>query len=202
MRRFIAIGLLAILPILTACTVTETKSSSSLSGPGPSEPLAMQVGDKGQYKLLLDLAVMELKQKRYQQAEPLLQKLRKLNREDIQVYRLLAQAYEGQQKQHLALLAWQQINQFEAHTVDDEAEYARLALIEDQFQIAESIYQRWLHSEQINHRLSALNNLGFSRLLQKDFAQARSYFQQALKLDPLNSKALNNLILVDALTGR
>lgn len=187
---------------MSACTVTETKSSSTMASASPADPLSTQVDEQGQYKLLLDLAVMEIKQQRYDQAEPILQKLRKLNRDDIQVYRMLAQVYEGQQKQHLALLAWQQINQFEQHTIDDEAEYARLALIEDQFQIAESIYQRWLQSEQINHRLSALNNLGFSRLLQKDFSQARSYFQQALKLDPLNSKALNNLILVDALTGR
>jgi Tfp pilus assembly protein PilF len=173
-----------------------------MASSAPNAPLATQVDGEGQYKLLLDLAVMELKQKRYQQAEPILQKLRKLNRADIQVYRMLAQAYEGQQKQHLALLAWQQINQFDEHTIDDEAEYARLALVEDQYQIAEHIYQQWLNSEEINHRLSALNNLGFSRLLQKDFSQAREYFQRALKIDPLNSKALNNLILVDALTGR
>ncbi|BBP46647.1 hypothetical protein THMIRHAS_20200 [Thiosulfatimonas sediminis] len=188
--------------MLSACAVTETQSSLNANSASPLDPLATQVDEQGQYKLLMDLAVMELKQQRYKQAEPLLQKLRKLNRDDIAVYRMLARAYEGQQKQHLALLAWQQINQFAQHTIDDEAEYARLALVEDEYQIAELVYQQWLNSDQLNHRLSALNNLGFSRLLQKDFAQARSYFQQALKIDPLNSKALNNLILVDALTGR
>ncbi|CAN8140458.1 conserved exported hypothetical protein [uncultured Thiomicrorhabdus sp.] len=202
MKRILSMFVVSVSLLLGACTVTETKSSASMTGPSPDAPLATQVDPQGQYKLLLDLAVMELKQKRYQQAEPMLQKLRKLNRSDIQVYRMLAQAYEGQQKQHLALLAWQQISQFEDHTIDDESEYARLALVEDQYQIAEHIYQQWLDSENVNHRLSALNNLGFSCLLQKDFPRARQYFQQALKIDPLNSKALNNLILVDALTGR
>ncbi|MBN2646292.1 MAG: tetratricopeptide repeat protein [Thiotrichales bacterium] len=172
----------------------------SYSSPAPA-PLNTEVDAKAEYRLMMDLAAMELKQQRYEQAEPLLQQLRKIHHEDLQVYRMLAQAYEGQAKYHLALLAWRQIAQSPEHTVQDEGEFARLALMEKQYVLAEGIYQKWLQSDLVVRRVSGLNNLGFSRLLQKDFGQARSYFNQALKLDPLSAKALNNLILLDTLSG-
>ncbi len=47
--------------------------------------------------------------------------------------------------------------------------------------------------------VTALNNLGFSALLQKQYVAAHHFFEQALLKDPLNSKALNNLKLVKTL---
>lgn len=198
-------GLLWVLAVsISGCTTVANKpgSASFPSYKDASEPLVTSLDEKAEYELMLDLAVMEIKQQRYDRAEGLLQKLRKINHQDIEVYRMLAKVYEGQEKRHLALLAWRQIIQMPNHSIEDESEYARMALAEDQFALAEAIYQQWLQSDSLVRRVSALNNLGFSRLLQKDFASAKSYFNQALQLDPLNSKALNNLILVDALTEK
>ncbi|MBN2867023.1 MAG: tetratricopeptide repeat protein [Thiotrichales bacterium] len=164
-----------------------------------TKPLATDLSAEDEYQFALDLAGLEVKRQRYDRAEGILQKLRKAEREDIRVYRLLAQVYEAQKKPEMALIAWQQANKFTDKTISDEAELARLALMNEQYASAEAIYQTWLLSADELQKVSGLNNLGFSAILQKKYSAAKAYFQQALEVDPLNAKAINNLKLVTKL---
>ncbi|MDX1352907.1 MAG: tetratricopeptide repeat protein [Thiomicrorhabdus sp.] len=162
-------------------------------------PLATELSAQDEYEFALDLAELEINRQRYQQAESLLHKLRKAKSDDLRLYRMLAKVYEGQQKNGMALIAWLQVNKSDKRLISDEAELARLALLQEAFDIAEPIYQAWLNSDKVSMQVSGLNNLGFASLLQNDYLQAQKYFNQALRKDPLNSKAMNNLALVTRL---
>ncbi|WP_172959725.1 tetratricopeptide repeat protein [Thiomicrorhabdus aquaedulcis] len=165
-----------------------------------NEPLNTELNDAQEYEFALDLAKLSVERKHYSRAEGLLQKLRKANGQDIRVYRLLAQMYEAQSKLPTALVAWQEANKLPSKTVDDESEWARLALMQDQYAVAEAIYQAWLSSNEVSRQVSGLNNLGFSALLQKQYPTAKEYFGKALQKDPLNSKARSNLQLLNSIT--
>ena len=201
--KWIQAGLLSILLVfLTGCSQQPSKlnepNKQRLQATQPP-PLASDLSQQDEYEFALDLARLEIKRKRYNRAEGLLQKLRKVNRDDVRVYRSLAQVYEAQKRSDMALIAWKEVNKSTDKTIDDEAELARLALMHEDFELAESIYQEWLSSGNDLQQVSALNNLGFSATLQKKYATAKSYFEQALVKDPLNTKALNNLKLVNTL---
>lgn len=159
-------------------------------------PLSNDLSEEDEYQFALDLARFQVKHQKYREAEVLLQRLRKVKSQEIDIYRLLAKSYEGQQQSETALVAWKQAVKLPNASVDDEAELARLAIMLSEYALAESVYQGWLKSKNISTRVSGLNNLGFSALLQKDVSLARSYFQSALQEDPLNSKAMNNLKLI------
>ncbi|GAB6069129.1 hypothetical protein JCM30760_02260 [Thiomicrorhabdus hydrogeniphila] len=167
-----------------------------------SKPLATDLDDKDEYEFAMDLARLEIKRQRYDRAEGLLQKLRKIDHNDNRTYRLLGQVYEAQNKPDLALVAWQQVNKSTNKTTKDEAQLARLALMQNQFLLANSIYQAWLNSDNVVVQVSGLNNLGFSSMLQQKYAKAKTYFKQALQKDPLNSKAMNNLKLLNTMAER
>lgn len=203
-KRFIVnAGLLSLLIVfLSGCSSTPNKPEMPTKMPSQSTqapPLASDLSQKEEYEFALDLARLEIKRQRYARAEGLLQKLRKIDRDDLRVYRLLAQVYEAQKKQDMAFIAWKQVNKSKDKTINDEAELARLALMNEEFDLAEKTYQAWLASGDVLQKVSAFNNLGFSSVLQKRYQQAKSYFEQALELDPLNTKALNNLKLVNSL---
>jgi len=170
-------GLMAlILTLLMGCSQTPNKPELAIKAPLQSSqtpPLASNLSQKEEYEFALDLARLELKRQRYSRAEVLLQKLRKIDREDVRVYRLLAQVYEAQQKPDMALIAWQQVNKSKEKSKSDEAELARLALMNGQFELAESLYQAWLKSDDIIQQVSELNNLGFSAVLQKQYVKAK-----------------------------
>ncbi len=163
------------------------------------EPLSAELGQKEEYEFALDLAKLQIERQHYERAEVLLQKLRKAQSDDIRLYRLLAQVYEAQQKNDLSLIAWQEVNKNSKVSIDDQFELARLSLIQGEYAAAESIYQAWLTHEDRTIQVTALNNLGFSALLQKKYMDAQDLFEQALRKDPLNSKAINNLKLVKTL---
>jgi len=163
------------------------------------EPLATELSQQEEYEFALDLAKLQIQRKRYERAEVLLQKLRKVKGDDIRLYRLLAQVYEAQQKNDLSLIAWQEVNKRVEATIDDESELARLFLMQSEYTPAETIYQAWLNHSNKAIQVTALNNLGFSALLQKKYTDAENFFLQALQKDPLNSKAINNLKLVKTL---
>jgi len=74
-----------------------------------------------------------------------------------------------------------------------------LALTQNKLEIAEHLYQDWLSSVKISQQVSGLNMLGFAAILQNDKSKAKVYFKQALGKDPLNTKASNNLALVNTL---
>ncbi|MDG6779041.1 tetratricopeptide repeat protein [Thiomicrorhabdus sp. zzn3] len=188
--------------LLSACSTATTKVQSQIDYAKFSKqeaPLATELGEQEEYEFALDLARFQVEHQRYAQAEPLLQKLRRERSNDLRVYRLLAKVYEGQKKLDRALVAWREANKISGHSLSDESELARLALIMEHYQEAERIYQSWLARSDVTTQVSALNNLGFSALLQKDFMGAKRFFEQALQQDPLNSKASNNLKLLQNL---
>lgn len=199
-----AVLMAVLLVLLSGCSQMPKKPVSQIDYAKYSQqvkPLATELGEKEEYQFALDLARLEVDRKRYQRAEMLLQKLRKAESKDIRLYRLLGQVYEAQQKNDRALIAWQEANKLADKTLDDESEMARLSLVEGQYSIAENVYQGWLKKQDATLHVSALNNLGFSALLQKRYVQAQNYFEQALQQDPLNGKALNNLKLVKTLVN-
>lgn len=200
---WVKLGLLVLLATLFAgCSQSPTKLSQlekqAFERP-QSPPLATELSAQDEYEFALDLAELEINRQRYQQAESLLHKLRKAKSDDLRLYRMLAKVYEGQQKNSMALIAWLHVNKSSDRLVSDEAELARLALVQEAFDIAEPIYQAWLNSDKISTQVSGLNNLGFASMLQNDYRQAKEYFKQALRKDPLNSKASHNLALVTTL---
>lgn len=203
-RMTIVMSVVAI-AFLGGCSQTPTKladlQKQAYQQP-KTKPLASNLNDKDEYEFALDLAQLEVKRQHYSRAEKLLQKLRKINRNDARIYRLLGNVYEGQNKLDLALIAWKEVNKSNDKTTKDQAQLGRLALMENQFNLADSIYQAWLNSGREVVQVSGLNNLGFSAMLQKHNAKAKAYFKQALQKDPLNSKAMNNLKLLDTLVGQ
>ncbi len=205
--RFVfALSAFSLLVLLSGCSSLDVNEPTRLDyakSAQEDKPLAENLGVEDEYKFALDMARMQIKDERYQAAENLLQKMRKFRPKDIDVYRLLAQSYEGQKKYGLALSAWKQAQGLSGFSRDDEGELARLALMNDDYALAEKIYQSWLDDDGASNseKVSALNNLGFSALLQKRYPQAKQYFQQALQKDPLNTKAANNLNLLKTVEG-
>jgi Tfp pilus assembly protein PilF len=194
--------LVSILTPLIGCSQLATKKDNKIDYSKysqQSEPLSSELGQKEEYEFALDLARLDIERKRFDNAEVLLQKLRKAKGDDIRLYRLLAQVYEAQQKNDLSLVAWQEVNKRAEATIDDESELARLFLMHSEYTPAETIYQVWLNQSDKTLQVTALNNLGFSALLQKKYTNAENFFLQALQIDPLNSKAINNLKLVKTL---
>ncbi len=194
--------LASLLSSLVGCSQLSSKPENQIDYAKYSqqvEPLSTELGKEEEYEFALDLAKLEIERHRYDRAEVLLQKLRKSKGGDIRLYRLLAKVYEAQQKNDLSLIAWQEVNKNSKATIDDESELARLSLIQSEYESAEGIYQAWLTHADRAVQVTALNNLGFSALLQKKYVDAQDLFEQALQKDPLNSKAINNLKLVKTL---
>jgi tetratricopeptide (TPR) repeat protein len=198
-----AFSLVVLLSGCSSLAVNEPTRLDYAKSAQEDKPLAENLGVDDEYQFALDMVRMQIKDRRYEAAEHLLQKMRKFRPKDIEVYRLLAQSYEGQQKYALALAAWKQAKGLSGFTQDDESEMARLALMNGDYALAEQIYQSWLDDDGASNseQVSALNNLGFSALLQKRYTQAKQYFQQALQKDPLNAKAANNLNLLKTAEG-
>ncbi|MBD3754299.1 MAG: tetratricopeptide repeat protein [Gammaproteobacteria bacterium] len=190
-----------LLILLSACSQTPNKPQIDYSKFSQSQtaPLATELDAKDEYEFALDLARLQVERKRYMAAENLLQKLRRERQDDIRLYRMLGQVYEAQNKTEMARVAWQSAVKQGDKTIDDESELARLYLMEGNYPAAEAIYQSWSSNESKTTRVSGFNNLGFSQLLQKQYAQAKAYFQEALMIDPLNRKARDNLQLLNAL---
>lgn len=192
----------ALVMLLNGCALTNVKNDSRIDYAKFSQqdaPLATELGEQEEYEFALDLARLQVERQRYDQAETLLQKLRRTRADDIRLYRLLGRVYEGQGKPDRALIAWRETQTLSGRTIEDESQLARLALMQNQYELAEQIYQAWLKQNDKRVQISALNNLGFSALLQKQYTQAQAYFEQALERDPLNDKALNNLKLLTTL---
>ncbi|WP_178863519.1 tetratricopeptide repeat protein [Thiomicrorhabdus cannonii] len=190
-----------LLILLSACSQAPNKPQIDYSkfSQSQSAPLATELDVKDEYEFALDLARLQVERKRYAAAENLLQKLRRERDDDIRLYRLLGQVYEAQNKTEMARVARSSAVQLKDSSLDDESELARLYLMEGDYAAAESIYQNWVVGNAKSTQVSGLNNLGFSQLLQKRYAQAEGYFERALVIDPLNRKARDNLKLLNTL---
>ncbi len=153
-----------------------------------------------QLSFRLDYARLLIKDKRLPEAERLLNALRKHEKIAAQAYPLLAEVYELEDKWPRALIAWQESVRLSSNPSRKlTARLAKVALRCKKYETADKIYKQWLTiKENKGGRLhiTALNNLGFSYLLQKNYPQAKQYLDQALVLDPLNKKAAANLNLL------
>ncbi len=165
-------------------------------------PLKTRLSQGEQTRFLQDYAELLLANGRHSEAQNLLETLHRSHPDERQPLRLLAYAYEAEGRPGLALLAWERLLQ-QSSAAGDEAEYARLALLNRHFARAEQVYHGWLlrPTAPLPLRVTALNNLGYSRLLQGDAASARHHFEQALQLDPLDRRARGNLALSHEMAG-
>lgn len=161
------------------------------------EPLATDLTEEDEYKFGLDLAALEIHNKQFGRADRLLNKLKKYKPDDVRVYRLYTDYYEAKQNLDMAYVSSKQAIKQSEKNQKDEARFAQFALMTDHYSEAENIYQQWLEdAESPTLEVIALNNLGFSALLQKHYKKAKDYFERAIQKDPLNEKARNNLKLI------
>lgn len=161
------------------------------------EPLANELDEQQEFDFALDVVSLELKNKRFDKAYRLLTKLKKNQPNDIRVYRNYVRYYQLIDDTEMAYLSARTALTKSGATQKDEDIFAKLALMTENYVEAEDIYQNWLDDTQDEQvEVIAMNNLGFSALLQKDFDRAKGYFNQALVKDPLNEKARNNLQLI------
>ncbi|MDX1796380.1 MAG: tetratricopeptide repeat protein [Hydrogenovibrio sp.] len=162
-----------------------------------TKPLATKLTEEDEYLFGLDLADLQIKNKQLDRAEKLLVKLKKFKPEDVRVYRLYTRFYDARQNLEMAYLSSKQALKMKKSSRLDQQRFAKYALLNDHYAEAEKVYRDWLdQDDQQSLKVVALNNLGFSALLQKQYHRAHDYFQQALKIDPLNEKARNNLKLI------
>lgn len=190
MRYLVLIGLLT----LAGCSVNPAKSGDV------ERPLETRLEGDRRAAFIHDYAGLLAERGRYDEAARLLEQLRRDRPGDLSVVRQLAHVYEKAGRPELALTAWDQVL---AHSDDrlDAAEYARLALRNERFALAEAVFQGWLQQAPPGSpdAAMALNNLGYSRLLQGDYPAARRFLEQALARDPLHTRARANLELVQRL---
>lgn len=185
---------------LVGCTSTPSIPDRKKAGEIPAnqvEPLANNLSQDDEYKFGLDLVSLEIRNKQFGRADRLLSKLKKYKPNDIEVYRHYTDFYEAQQNYAMAYVSSKQALKQSGVTKSDEGRFAKYALMTDHYQEAEKIYQQWLFDADTNTmKVVALNNLGFSALLQKKYEKARTYFKKAIEKDPLNERARNNLKLI------
>lgn len=202
----VLLGVFGLVVTLTGCGSTPEKPSYADKTSIPMEdvePLAKELNEQDEYELALDMARLDIKEKRYDKAYLLLTKLKKFKPTDIRIYRLLTQYYAARDDLEMAFIASQQGLKMEGAGINDEQTYARYAMQTNRYQQADAIYQDWYdQSSTESMQVIALNNLGFSALLQQDFKQAKDYLAQALELDPLNEKARNNMKLIQSIQSK
>ena len=195
--------------IFCSCTLTEKQDAldarveESLSQQewAKKDVLKTQLDSKEAYAFNIDYAKYLYSVERYDDAETLLNELRKQPEMAQKAYPLLAQVYEKNDKPELALIAWQELRKISNTDYSIDGEVARSALLCAKYDIAEEIYTNWMYNTTPNDAIyvSGLNNLGFSLLLQERYAEAENLFNEALTSDPLNTKARSNLNLLHTL---
>jgi len=207
MKRFSwCIAMASLFVWLTGCSSNPSKPPVKMNPELKREqtkPLASKLTEEDEYLFGLDLANLQIKNKQLDRAEKLLVKLKKFKPEDVRVYRLYTRFYAARQNMEMAYISSKQALKMAKAARLDQQSFAKYALLTDHYGEAEKVYLGWLGQED-KHSLKvvALNNLGFSALLQKQYQRAHDYFQQALEIDPLNEKARNNLKLVASVKAR
>lgn len=132
----------------------------------------------------------------YQNIEQNLLQLRRGAPDDVRIYRLLIETYIQDSRMDLAYVTAKELVKLPKASLDDEDMFASIALSLEDYVTAESVYKRWLEQPASHTQVAALNNLGFSALLQRNWSQAEDYFTLALERDPLNQRARHNLVLL------
>jgi tetratricopeptide (TPR) repeat protein len=132
----------------------------------------------------------------YQNIEQNLLQLRRSAPDDVRIYRLLIETYIQDSRMDLAYVTAKELVKLPQASLDDEDVFASIALSLEDYVTAEAVYLGWLDQAAIHTQVAALNNLGFSSLLQRNWSQAEDYFSIALERDPLNQRARHNLVLL------
>lgn len=190
------ISMVLLLAALGLSGCANTPKNESADPAENTKPLADSLTEESQFEFAMDMVRLQIDRSEWERAEKLLLKLRRSHANEPEVFRLLGRVYEAKDQLDLAYITREQLLKIEEHTRSDEADFARTAIQLERYEAAEATYQAWLLDEQNHVQVAGLNNLGFSALLQSNLAQARSYFDRALALDPLNQKSRNNLALL------
>lgn len=192
--------LVLIVFLMAGCTSTPAILDKSHPKEIPVDqvkPLASNLTQDDEYKFGLDLVALEIRNRQFDRADKLLNKLKKYKSDDVRVYRLYTDYYEAKQNYAMAFVSSQQALKQSGSNKKDQGRFAKYALMTDHYAEADKIYQQWLDdADSTSVEVIALNNLGFSALLQKQYQKSKGYFQKAIEKDPLNEKARNNLKLI------
>ncbi|MDA3834775.1 MAG: tetratricopeptide repeat protein [Spirochaetales bacterium] len=194
---------LMLMLLLCSCVLTDKQQAldarveSSLAEQNwdKKNVLKTQLNKQEAYAFNIDYAKFLYTSERYNEAETLLNNLRKNPTLAKEAYPLLAQVYEKNNKPELAFIAWQELRKISNTGYAIDGEMARSALLCAQYDVADKIYTSWMYNTTPQEAIyiSGLNNLGFSLLLQERYNEAETLFNEALANDPLNSKARSNL---------
>jgi len=104
-----------------------------------------------------------------------------------------ARSLYKQGKYNEALKYYKSTERLAPKGVDLSEEKGQSAYRAAKYQEAEQAFQQATKQKDIKRKSSAYNNLGSARLKQKNFAGAQEAFKEALRLDPSNEKARQNL---------
>jgi len=187
-----ALLLLAVTLALGGCAMQPASSS------GEEKQLQTRLEGDEQKSFLRDYARLLSESGNHAEAARILEELRREDPANLAITRQIADVYERAGQLELALLAWEGIYRGKGDPLQDGAEYARVALLNRRYGLAREVYHDWLDAAQENSslRITAMNNLGYSYLLERDMSNARYWFEQALAIDPLHGRSRANLELL------
>ena len=160
--RWFLIGVF--LPVLSACVTLkgdQQAATNTVLENSARADLKLNLTLEEEKQFLLDYAALLIKSEQYDRAESVLLRLREGQLDPLPIYRLLGQLYEQKSLPVRAQMAWEMVLKSGGDSVQDEAHLARVALMNQQFEISDNIYRRWLSQFKRGHRLYkiALNNL-------------------------------------------
>jgi Flp pilus assembly protein TadD len=189
-----AVVVLTVLLSLTGCAMQPATSS----GDGQSEQLQTRLEGDKQKSFLQDYAALLSESGNHAEAARILEELRREDPSDLGITRQIADVYERTGQLELALLAREGVYRGGGDPLQDGAELARVALLNRRYGLAREVYHGWLAEARPNssRQVSAMNNLGYSYLLEHDMENARAWFERALAIDPLHGRARANLELL------
>jgi Flp pilus assembly protein TadD len=187
-----ALLLLAATLALGGCAMQQASPS------GEEKQLQTRLEGDEQKSFLRDYARLLSESGNHAEAARILEELRREDPSDLAITRQIADVYERAGQLELALLAWEGIYRGKGDPLQDGAEFARVALLNRRYGLAREVYHDWLAvaGENSSLRITAMNNLGYSYLLERDMSNARYWFERALALDPLHGRSRANLELL------
>jgi Tfp pilus assembly protein PilF len=188
-----ALLLLAATLALGGCAMQQASPS------GEEKQLQTRLEGDEQKSFLRDYARLLSESGNHAEAARILEELRREDPANLAITRQIADVYERAGQLELALLAWEGIYRGKkGDPLQDGAEFARVALLNRRYGLAREVYHDWLAAagENSSLRITAMNNLGYSYLLERDMSNARYWFERALAIDPLHGRARANLELL------
>ena len=195
--KVLAGGALAVL--LSGCaTVSQPKEDKKGASENTLPPLKTHLTLTERQAMAMDLAALYLRYGELEKARTLLMVLRRAIPLHPRLLRLLAQYYIKAGDTDMAMKVLRLMVEKKQATEQDEDLLARLALQKGQTALAQKIFKKWTEQCKGMACARAWNNYGWSLYVAGDLKAATQAFEQALKLDPLDEKALNNLKKVQA----